>query len=107
MWYAVFKNALFWPVVRFLFRAGIEGEENIPASGGAVVASNHLAAGDTFVLPARLRRQLIFPAKAELFVGNAGPGSKAIAWFVKAASLKRKAREQATQAGPPAGGGAN
>jgi cardiolipin synthase len=30
-----------------------------------------------------------------------------LAWFVKAASLKRKAREQAAQAGPPAGGGAN
>ena len=84
MWYAVFKNVLFWPVVRFAFQARIEGEENLPATGGAVVASNHLAAGDTFVLPAMMRRQLIFPAKAELFAGNRGPASKIVAWFLKA-----------------------
>lgn len=84
MWYAVFKNVLFWPVVRFLFRARIEGEHNVPDAGGAVVASNHLAAGDTFVLPAMLRRPLTFPAKAELFNGAGGPAAKIIAWFLKA-----------------------
>ena len=56
MWYGLFKNLLFWPVVRFGFRARIEGEEHIPRTGGAILASNHLAAGDTFVLPAMLHR---------------------------------------------------
>lgn len=84
MWYAFFKNVLFWPVVRFGFGARIEGEENIPATGGAVVASNHVAAGDTFVMPAMMRRKLTFPAKAELFAGKGGPGAKIVAWFLKA-----------------------
>lgn len=84
MWYGFFKNLLFAPVVRFLFRARIEGEEHIPASGGAVLASNHIAAGDTFVLPAMMKRKLTFPAKAELFSGKGGLGSKIVAWFLKA-----------------------
>ena len=54
MYYQLFKNLLFAPVVRWLFRARIEGAENVPATGGAILASNHLAAGDTFVMPALL-----------------------------------------------------
>lgn len=84
MYYQLFKNLLFAPVVRWLFRARIEGAENVPETGGAILASNHIAAGDTFVMPALLRRQVTFPAKAELFVGNRGLGSKVVAWFVKA-----------------------
>ncbi len=84
MWYLFFKNLIFHPVVRFGFRARIRGEENIPASGGAILASNHIAAGDTFVLPAMMRRPLTFPAKAELFSGRGGFLAKAIAWFLKA-----------------------
>ncbi|MGC3994390.1 MAG: lysophospholipid acyltransferase family protein [Propionicimonas sp.] len=84
MWYAFFKNVLFRPVVRFGFKARIEGEENIPATGGALLASNHLAAGDTFVLPAMMERTLTFPAKAELFAGKGGLGAKIVAWFLKA-----------------------
>lgn len=84
MYYSLFKNLLFAPVVRWLFRARITGEEHIPDTGGAIVASNHLSAGDTFVLPAMLHRQLTFPAKAELFAGNRGLGSKIVAWFLKA-----------------------
>ena len=84
MYYALFKNVLFAPVVRWLFRTTIEGEENVPRTGGVILASNHLAAGDTFVLPAMLHRQLTFPAKAELFAGNRGVFSKMIAWFLRA-----------------------
>ena len=48
------------------------------------MASNHLGAADTYVLPTLLRRRLTFPAKAELFAGNRGVGSKVVAWFLKA-----------------------
>lgn len=82
--YNFFKYVIFRPVVRFLFRASVEGEENIPADGGALLASNHLAAGDTFVTPAMIRRQVTFPAKAELFRGEGGLRSKVLAWFMKA-----------------------
>lgn len=84
MYYQLFKSVLFRPLVKWLMRAEIHGEENLPDSGGAILASNHLAAGDTFVLPAMLTRQLTFPAKAELFRGNRGIGSKIVAWFLKA-----------------------
>lgn len=84
MWYVLFKYVFFAPVVRFLFRARIEGEENIPRTGGAILASNHLSAGDTYVLPAMIARRLTFPAKAELFKGNRGIGSKVVAWFLRA-----------------------
>jgi len=84
MYYQLFKNLLFAPVVRWLFHARIEGAENVPETGGAILASNHLAAGDTFVMPALLERQVTFPAKAELFAGNRGIFSKIIAWFLKA-----------------------
>jgi len=84
MYYRLFRDGLFRPVVKWLFRATVSGQENIPASGGAILASNHLAAGDTVVLPSMVSRQVTFPAKAELFKGDRGPGSKAIAWFLKA-----------------------
>lgn len=83
MLYSLFKNLLFRPVVKYLFRARLVGEENIPATGGVILASNHLGAAETFVMPAMIQRQLTFPAKAELFRGDRGPMSKLIAWFLK------------------------
>ena len=40
MYYALFKNVLFAPIVRWLFRATIEGEENLPKTGGVILAIN-------------------------------------------------------------------
>lgn len=87
MWYEVFKNGLFRPLSRFGFKATVEGAEHIPATGGALLASNHLAAGETFILPAMLKRPVIFPAKAELFAGKGGFGTKIVAWFLKAVGM--------------------
>jgi len=64
------KWVAFAPGVRLLFRPWIEGEENIPQTGAAILVSNHLSAGDTFLLPAMIKRRLTFPAKAELFAGR-------------------------------------
>lgn len=82
--YNFFKYLIFVPLVRWGFRATVVGAENIPAAGGVILASNHLAAGDTYITPALIRRQVTFPAKAELFKGNRGLGSKIVAWFMKA-----------------------
>ncbi len=70
------------PLVRLLFRPWMEGEENIPASGGAVLVSNHISAGDTFVLPAMMKRRLTFPAKQELFEGQ-GLRGRFVGWFMR------------------------
>ena len=83
MLYTLFKYLLFRPVCRFGFRPTVEGEENIPASGGAVLAANHTSAGETFLLPAMIRRRVTFPAKAELFTGHNLP-THIVAWFLKA-----------------------
>lgn len=84
MWYWFFKLTLVRPVVRFGFRARIEGAEHVPARGGAILASNHVSAADTLILPALLRRRVTFPAKAELFKGDRGPVSKVVAWALRA-----------------------
>lgn len=82
MLYWVLKWFAVGPLVRLLFRPWIEGEENIPRSGPAILVSNHISAGDTFLLPAMIRRRLTFPAKAELFTGR-GLKGRLVAGFMK------------------------
>ncbi|MGI8794635.1 MAG: lysophospholipid acyltransferase family protein [Acidimicrobiales bacterium] len=55
------------PVLRFFYRIQVEGIEHLPASGGAILASNHLAVCDSFFLPLVLKRRITFVAKAEYF----------------------------------------
>jgi 1-acyl-sn-glycerol-3-phosphate acyltransferase len=81
--YNFFKYLMVRPIVRFLFWATLVGAENVPVTGGALLASNHLAAGDTYITPAMLKRQVTFPAKAELFRGDRGPRSVILAWFMR------------------------
>ena len=81
MLYWVFKWVFFAGGVRLLWRPRIEGEEHIPASGPAILVANHISSGDTFLLPAMMKRRLTFPAKAELFRGK-GPATKFVAWFL-------------------------
>lgn len=86
MWYEFFK-IFFRPLVRFGFRGRIIGADNVPREGGAILVSNHIAAMDSVVIPAMLPRKVTFPAKAELFAGNRGIGSKVVAWFLKAIGM--------------------
>jgi 1-acyl-sn-glycerol-3-phosphate acyltransferase len=79
--YWVFKWLLVEPGLRLLTRPWMEGEENIPESGPAILVSNHLSAGDTFLLPALIKRRLTFPAKAELFQGTKLRG-RFTTWFL-------------------------
>ena len=103
VWYWFLKWALFRPVCIVAFRPWIKGAENIP-EGGALLAGNHLSAGDTFLLPALIRRRLTFPAKAELFKGDKGVRSKVVAWFLKAVGQvpmdRSGGRASATGLGP-------
>lgn len=54
-------------VLTVLRRWEIQGEENIPASGGVVVISNHISYWDPVVIGCVLPRRINFIAKAELF----------------------------------------
>lgn len=82
MWYTFFKYWLFRPGVKILLRPHFEGAHNVPETGAAVLASNHIGAGDTFSLPALVERRMIFPAKKELFEGRT-PSGRVVAWFMK------------------------
>jgi 1-acyl-sn-glycerol-3-phosphate acyltransferase len=78
MAYWVFKLIL-TPVFFFMWRVKIEGRENVPRDGAAVLAANHQSFCDSFFLPLVVRRKLTFLAKAEYF------DSKRTAWFFRAA----------------------
>jgi 1-acyl-sn-glycerol-3-phosphate acyltransferase len=80
--YWVFKYVAFAPLCRLLFRPSVSGAENIPKSGGAILVSNHISAGDTFLLPSMIKRRMTFPAKIELFHGK-GVRGKFMTWFLK------------------------
>jgi 1-acyl-sn-glycerol-3-phosphate acyltransferase len=60
---------LSWPVLRGPLRLRSRGRENLPASGGYVLACNHLSNLDPWPvgLPLWPRRWLRFMAKAELY----------------------------------------
>lgn len=54
------------PLSRYL-SLQVEGIENVPASGGAIVACNHLAFIDSTLLPLKLDRPVYYLGKAEYF----------------------------------------
>ena len=61
--------ALSWPVLYGVFRLRAHGRANLPASGGYVLACNHISNLDPWPvgLPLWPRRWLRFMAKAELY----------------------------------------
>ncbi len=61
------KFVLLGPLMRLFCRPTIEGLENIPERGGAILASNHLAVVDSFFLPLLVTRRITFLAKREYF----------------------------------------
>ena len=79
--YWVFKYVAFAPLSRLLFRPSVSGAGNIPTSGAAILVSNHISAGDTFLLPSMIRRRVTFPAKIELFHGR-GLKGRLLSWFL-------------------------
>lgn len=82
MAYFVLKNFLLGPLLRVLFRPWVRGMENIPASGAAILASNHLSFSDSIFLPLQTRRPVVFLAKSEYFTGRGLKGALT-RWFFK------------------------
>jgi 1-acyl-sn-glycerol-3-phosphate acyltransferase len=65
--YWFLKYVLLGPVLRVVYRPRVEGLENIPADGAAILASNHLSFCDSLFLPVAVPRRVTFLAKAEYF----------------------------------------
>jgi 1-acyl-sn-glycerol-3-phosphate acyltransferase len=55
------------PFLRTLWRPWIEGLENVPADGSAILASNHLSFLDSIFLPLMIPRRVTFLAKMDYF----------------------------------------
>ncbi|SHI27105.1 1-acyl-sn-glycerol-3-phosphate acyltransferase [Streptomyces sp. 3214.6] len=80
MLYGAMKVAIGGPL-KVTFRPWVEGLENIPAEGPAILASNHLSFSDSFFLPAVLDRKVTFIAKAEYFTTPGVKGRLTAAFF--------------------------
>ncbi|MCX4694630.1 1-acyl-sn-glycerol-3-phosphate acyltransferase [Streptomyces sp. NBC_01408] len=87
MFYHLLKHVLLGPLLRLLFRPRIEGLENIPTEGAAIIAGNHLSFSDHFLMPAILKRRITFLAKAEYFTGPGVKGRLTAAFFRSAGQI--------------------
>lgn len=75
MFYWLMKSVVIGPVVNTVFRPWIKGVGNIPASGGALLVSNHLSFSDSIFLPLNVPRPVAFLAKKEYFTGRGLKGT--------------------------------
>lgn len=82
MFYWILKYLLVGPVLKAIFRPWIVGAKNVPKSGAAILASNHLSVMDSIFLPLVLERPMSFLAKSEYFTGK-GLKGWATKWFMK------------------------
>lgn len=83
MAYFILKNLILGPLLKFIFRPWVRGMENIPNTGAAILASNHLSFSDSIFLPLQTRRPVVFLAKSEYFTGK-GLKGMLTRWFFKA-----------------------
>ena len=72
-------KAILTPIFFLLWRVKVEGRENVPRHGPAVLAANHQSFCDSFFIPLVVARKVTFLAKAEYF------DSWKTAWFFRAA----------------------
>ena len=70
------------PILHAFGRPRATGLENIPATGPALLASNHLSIIDSVYLPLMLSRPVVFPAKAEYFTAK-GPVGRLWAAYLR------------------------
>jgi 1-acyl-sn-glycerol-3-phosphate acyltransferase len=74
-------KAILYPTLRVIFRPEVEGAENIPAYGPAILASNHLSFLDSIFLPLMVPRRITFLAKSEYFTERGIKGRLKKAFF--------------------------
>lgn len=72
------KFVLIGPLLHLVFRPKAYGAENVPETGPAILASNHLSYADWLFMPLAMGRRVSFVAKSEYFTGRGLKG-----WFKK------------------------
>jgi len=78
LFYWLLRFVLLGPLLQTVFRPTVEGIENVPTNGPAILACNHLSYADWLFMPLAINRQVTFVAKAEYFES---PGLKG--WLKK------------------------
>jgi 1-acyl-sn-glycerol-3-phosphate acyltransferase len=63
-------------IAAIIFDIQVVGRQNVPQTGPLIIASNHLSWADVPLIPAFLKRKVVYMAKEETFQGNMG-------WFVR------------------------
>jgi len=81
LFYWFLKYVAVGPVTKLVFRPRAVGTERVPATGAAIIASNHLSASDWVFMPLSLRRRVTFLAKAEYFTGTGLKGAAQRVFF--------------------------
>ena len=66
-WWYAFCQMVCWIFLVPVFRVRVFGRENIPASGGALIVSNHQSFFDPVLIGVGLRREVDYMARASLF----------------------------------------
>jgi 1-acyl-sn-glycerol-3-phosphate acyltransferase len=69
------------PLLRAVWRPDVQGLQNVPRTGGVILASNHLSFVDSVVIPAVAPRTVVFLAKSEYFTGTGLRGALQRGWF--------------------------
>ncbi len=80
MLYGLLKYVVVGPLLRLFFPCQVIGGENIPESGGAILAGNHVSVADSFFAPLHMKRPVVFLAKSEYFTGK-GIKGRLKKWF--------------------------
>lgn len=92
-----FSRAVIGPFLHAIGRPKVVGKENIPSSGAAILASNHLSFIDSMYLPLMIERPVVFPAKAEYFAAK-GPLGRLWAAYLRSTNQLEMDREGARSA---------
>jgi 1-acyl-sn-glycerol-3-phosphate acyltransferase len=81
VFYWLLKRIILGPVLLAFFRPWVRGDENVPETGGAILASNHLSFSDSIFLPLVIKRRVTFLAKADYFTGRGIKGRLTAGFF--------------------------
>jgi 1-acyl-sn-glycerol-3-phosphate acyltransferase len=87
LFYWILKTIVLGPILKVLFRPWVEGLENVPEEGGAILASNHLSFSDSIFLPLVVPRRVTFLAKSDYFTGRGLKGRLTAGFFKSAGQL--------------------
>jgi 1-acyl-sn-glycerol-3-phosphate acyltransferase len=81
VFYWLLKWVLIGPLAKTLYHPWVEGLDNVPDDGPAILASNHLSYLDWIFMPLQIKRRVTFLAKSDYFTGRGLKGRLQAGFF--------------------------